>query len=68
MAGERGFAGEFAVDKSAACHAAGAGAERQHVHLDAQLVTRRDGTTELGAFNPGEHHQLGMPVLEFDSS
>ena len=41
-----------------ALHAAGAGPEGQHVHLDAQLVAGRYRAAELGPLNAGKDHQL----------
>jgi hypothetical protein len=62
LAGERGFAGQLALDRGAAGDAPGARTERQHIHLDAQLVSRRDRPAEFGPLDAGENHQLFFPV------
>ena len=39
-----------------------AGPERQHVHLDADLIAGRDRPAELGALDAGKDHQLFVAV------
>jgi len=63
-AGKGGLAGQFAVDVGLAFHAPGAGPERKHVDLEAQLVAGYNGAAKLGALNAGEDHQLFFAVGE----
>ena len=67
-AGERGLAGQLAVDVGLALNAAGAGAEGEHVHLDAQLIAGRHRTAKLGALDAGEDDQLLVAVGKSRSS
>ncbi len=62
LAGQRGLAGQLAVHIGLGLHAAQAALERQHFHLDAQLVAGRHRAAELGPLDAGEDHQLLVAV------
>ena len=61
-AGQRGLAGQLAFHKGVGFHASQAALERQHVHLDAQLISGHHRAAELGLLNARKDRQLLLAV------
>ncbi len=60
---QRRLAGQLAIDLRLPLDASRARPERQHVHLDPQLIARRHRPAKLGPLNPREHHQLCIAIF-----
>src|SRR6266550_1223183 len=65
LACDRRLGNALVADKDLAFHANGGNPPGFHFHFNTQLISRKHRTTESGALDSGENHQLVSSIFDF---